>query len=86
MNTTLEAQHKAILEFLMQDHPEIQHIAPDQDLIDSRILDSLRFMNFIFLLEELTGEQFEVDRISVDDFRSIARIESRFLKGERHAA
>lgn len=67
--------------FLREDHPELETIGLDQDLIDSRILDSLRFMNFIFLLEELTGNPFEIDRISVDDFRTLRTIESRFLAG-----
>lgn len=66
--------------FLREDHPEVTHIDLDQDLIDSRILDSLRFMNFLFLLEELTGIPFELDRISVDDFRTLRTIETRFLK------
>lgn len=72
--------------FLREDHPELTEIGMDQDLIDSRILDSLRFMNFLFLLEELTGVPFEIDRIAVDDFRTLRTIEQRFLMGESHDA
>ena len=72
-----------VVDFLRERHPELESIDPEIDLIESRILDSLRFVEFLYLLEELTGREIPLEEVSPDDFRTINRIRARFFDGAR---
>ena len=56
-------------------------LAPDYDLIESRVLDSLAFVEFIVLLEEYSGHEISIDSVSREDFRTIESIRKRFFDG-----
>jgi acyl carrier protein len=53
----------------------------DHDLIESRILDSLGFVEFILLIEEHSGREISIDSVSKEDFRTIDSIRKRFFDG-----
>jgi acyl carrier protein len=48
--------------------------APDMDLLESGLLDSLLLMDLIFRLEEQYGIRFDGDDVSPSNFRSISAI------------
>jgi acyl carrier protein len=51
-------------------------ISPDLDLLDNRLVDSLRFVEFILFLEDLTGVDLRAEaQASVDSFRTLTAIE-----------
>ncbi|MFI7388501.1 acyl carrier protein [Streptomyces sp. NPDC049813] len=54
-------------------------IAPDEDLIEARLIDSMDFLDFIDLLESISGETIDLQTSTIDDFRTLARIQERFL-------
>ena len=56
-------------------------IPDDLDLIENRVIDSLDFMEFVFVLEEVTGRANLLDGVSVDAFRTRAAIRRTFLAG-----
>jgi acyl carrier protein len=73
---------QVILDFLRSKNPKLgEDLDPDLDLIDSRIIDSLAFVEFIFVLEAASGREISVENVSVDDFRTIRSISRRFLDG-----
>jgi len=49
----------AVQEFILGRNPKLGQLDSELDLIDSRAINSLAFVEFIFLLEELTGESYE---------------------------
>jgi acyl carrier protein len=51
----------------------------DTDLIEGRLIDSLDFADFLFLLEEISGRPITLSEVDVDDFRTLRKIEARFL-------
>ncbi|GAA3293653.1 hypothetical protein GCM10020295_16110 [Streptomyces cinereospinus] len=53
--------------------------SPDLDLIEAEILDSLGFMVLLTLLEERTGHEFDLDTVTREDYRTLARMEERLL-------
>jgi acyl carrier protein len=76
---TVESAESVLVDFLRQSAPEGTELGPDVDLIDQRVVDSLGFLNFIFMIEELVGEPIPIDTINVDDFRTLRRIREKFL-------
>ena len=67
------------LDFLLARRPDLGSIDPDYDLIDNRVLDSLGFVNFLYVLEEQTGREITLDTVSPEDFRTLRRIRERFF-------
>ncbi|MEU4112246.1 acyl carrier protein [Streptomyces sp. NPDC048208] len=70
-----------ILTFIHQRNPEVGELKMDDDLIDRRAVDSLAFVEFLYLLEELSGETIDPEEIDVEDFRTLRAIDKRFLHG-----
>ena len=52
---------------------------PDMDLIERRLIDSLGFAEFLFVLEEITGKPVELDQISIESFRTLRNIWRTFF-------
>ncbi|MFB6887859.1 acyl carrier protein [Kitasatospora sp. NPDC056327] len=71
-----------ITEWIEQKNPDLrEEILPDTDLIEARLINSLDFLEFIYLLEQVSGRSVDLDRVTVDDFRSLDRIREVFLTG-----
>ncbi|WP_411103162.1 acyl carrier protein [Streptomyces sp. cmx-4-9] len=54
-------------------------ISPDEDLIEARLIDSMDFLEFIDLLEDLSGSVIDLQEATIDDFRTLNRVRERFL-------
>ncbi|MFE5714243.1 acyl carrier protein [Streptomyces sp. NPDC056501] len=72
---------KPVVDWLRERNPTVDEIPEDLDLIESRLIDSLGFMEFILLLEDLIGRELQIDRIDVDQFRTLRSLKDTFLKG-----
>ena len=59
--------------------PHLTDIGPEEDLIESRMVDSLGFMEFLILIEKLSGQPIDIDSLDINDFRTLSRISSRFF-------
>ena len=55
--------------------------AGDSDLIEAGILDSLKFVELLFHIEQTFGVRLSMDAFEIDDFRSIAKI-AEFLANQ----
>ena len=54
-------------------------IEGDEDLIEARLIDSMDFLEFIDLLEDISGNSIDLQEVTIDDFRTIDRVQQRFL-------
>lgn len=54
----------------------------DVDLIENRLIDSLDFAEFLFLLEQVSGKAINLEQVDLDSFRTLRSIQSRFLPGD----
>ena len=80
--STIEASgnyHSQIERWLLNNNPDLLIIPKDLDLLENRLIDSLRFMEFIFFLETLSGSAIDIAQIHIDDFRTIQCIVERYL-------
>jgi len=56
------------------------------DLIENRVIDSLRFMEFLYFLQEVTGRDIKLDGLTLDHFRTLHAIRTNFLLDAQGAA
>jgi acyl carrier protein len=69
-----------VREYLRRQRPELPDIDLHFDLIENRVLDSLRFVDFLYFLEERTGREIALEDVAPEDFRSIHAITTRFFR------
>ncbi len=74
-----DQQLDAVLEWLHAKNPDAGEIGMQVDLIENRLVDSLDFMEFVLLLEEISGRENLIDQLSVDHFRTLASIREQIL-------
>ncbi|MEU6353801.1 phosphopantetheine-binding protein [Streptomyces sp. NPDC047072] len=68
-----------IRQWILAKHEDRTDIAPDEDLIEKRLVDSLSFVEFVFLIEETSGQEIDMDNLDLGEVRTLAAIEKRFL-------
>lgn len=57
-------------------------IEDDLDLIESGVLDSLKMMTLIIVIETIRGRPIEIDEMSVDHLRTVDLIRQNFFANE----
>ncbi|MFE2875071.1 acyl carrier protein [Streptomyces roseus] len=72
---------KPITDWLRERNPTVEDIPDDLDLIENRLIDSLGFMEFILLLEDLIGRELSLDQVDVNQFRTLRSLREHFLEG-----
>jgi acyl carrier protein len=83
--TELDAATSAtgkVLEWIKSRKPDVPDIDLDTDLITQRLIDSLSLVEFIFLLEELSGKRIDMQSLQLDQFRTLRRVQENFLGAE----
>ncbi|MFE9049911.1 acyl carrier protein [Streptomyces rubiginosohelvolus] len=53
--------------------------------VDEDLIDSMDFLEFVDLLEEISGSSIDLQEVTIDDFRTLARVKERFLDPAGHA-
>ncbi|TQF01850.1 acyl carrier protein [Kitasatospora acidiphila] len=75
----MSANIEPIKSWILGRHPQRTDIAPDLDLIENRLIDSLSFVEFVFLLEQTSGRPIDMATVEVDHLRTLASIEEHFF-------
>lgn len=52
----------------------------DQDLVDSGILDSLFFVEYVLMIQELSGKEIEVGEELLESTRSLNKVKTNFFQ------
>jgi acyl carrier protein len=68
--------------WILQKNTKIDTVEHTTDLIEIRLIDSLSFVEFVFVIEQASGASIDVEQIDVDDFRSLAAIERKYFAAE----
>ncbi|MGY9065866.1 acyl carrier protein [Streptomyces sp. CAS3] len=71
-----------VKDWILKRHPEHADIPGDLDLIENRLIDSLSFVEFVFLLEQHSGRAIEMETLDVDSIRTLDAIEAAFFLAE----
>jgi acyl carrier protein len=70
-----------ITTFLHSKCPDSDPIGPHEDLVDTGVLNSMHFVELLYLIETELGAEISMDDVTTDDFRTIANIKARFFPG-----
>lgn len=74
-----QAGLEVLTRWILDRNPGREHLGPDEDLIENRLVDSLSFVEFIFLVEEAAGVEIDVNTLDLADVRTLDAIQKRFL-------
>jgi len=68
-----------IKDWVKSKRPDIGEIEEDYDIISNRIIDSLLFMELVYLIEHLSGKEIDFSNLSVEDFSTLNNIKINFF-------
>lgn len=74
------AGHDQVKQWVLQRNPDVSDIEPDCDLLESRLVDSLSFTEFVVFVARVSGVDICFDSLNVDDFRTLRDITERFFR------
>ena len=76
-----------ITSFRQSKCPDVGPIGVDEDLVLTGVLNSMHFVELLYLIEAELDTEISLDQVSTDDFRTISKIRSRFFpEAEAEAA
>ncbi len=75
----INIQVAPLVKWLKDRKPELETIPMDADLVTEGILDSLQFVNFLFVIEQARGEPIPQDLVIPSNFTTLNDIARNFL-------
>ena len=68
-----------VKDWILGRHAERDELAPDENIIDSRLVDSMSFIELIYVIESASGAEIDFDSIDLADFQSLSAIDRAFF-------
>lgn len=68
-----------VKKWILSKRPERTDIPSDLDLIDTRLVDSLSFVEFIFVIEQASGRVIDTESLDLNQLRTLEAIERSFF-------
>jgi acyl carrier protein len=72
---------ETLREWLLEKHPDIARIDDDTDLFEHKLLDSINFVEYILIIEELIDREIPVTPDLIPRTSTLARVRDNFLAG-----
>ncbi len=69
-----------LVAWLKERKPEITEVSLDEDLLKGGLLDSLQFVNFLLVIEQLRGNPIPPDLVVPANFTTLRTIHDTFLR------
>lgn len=74
-----------VRDWILTKQEDRSSIGPDEDLIENRLIDSLTFVEFVFVIERASGTEIDVDNVDLADFKNLTAIEKAFFATDDRA-
>ena len=81
----LDTVRRRILEIFL-DCFDTRIASADVDLLEGRLVDSLRIVDLVFELEQRFGVSLDFEQLEIEDFRTISRLAERLQRAPLAAA
>ena len=72
-------QLNALREWILSRNPELHDLDPETDIIESRIIDSLQFVEMLLYIEQLRGAEISEEALNIEFFRTLKQIDEYFF-------
>lgn len=79
MTTSTETRLGNVIQWILAKNPARSSLDPSEDLIVNRLIDSLSFVEFVFLIEQESGTSIDVENIDLEQFRTLNAIARTFF-------
>ncbi|MFI0902073.1 acyl carrier protein [Streptomyces sioyaensis] len=66
-----------LTDWIKDKNPEAQEIPEDLDIVETRTVTSLQFVEFLLYIEELRGSAIPAEEMDIDSFRTLRSIADR---------
>lgn len=66
-------------DWIMAKNSRTDEIPFEYDLIESGLIDSLSFIEFIFTIEAASGRKIDIENIDIDHFRTLSAINAKYF-------
>lgn len=67
--------------WIISNNESAEGMGLDTDIVENKLIDSLNFINFLVLVEELRGGEIPYDEVEVERFRTLRAIRTHFFDG-----
>jgi acyl carrier protein len=81
MNSDLQPEIDLLRNWILERRPEVRCVGDEDELIESRILDSFALLEFVFFVEEVFGREIVLDESVAKNFRTLASTCRHFKEG-----
>lgn len=71
-----------VRKWIINANPDITSLDDDTDIVDSRIVTSLQFVELLLYIEEVCGTELDYDQLDIDSVRTLLDIEQNYLSHE----
>lgn len=71
-----------VRDWILGRNPERTGIGQDENLIESRLVDSLSFVELVYTIEDASGVEIDFDSIDLKDFETMSAIDRAFFTRE----
>ncbi|MEV8456174.1 4'-phosphopantetheinyl transferase superfamily protein [Streptomyces sp. NPDC052095] len=68
-----------VRDWILGRHENRTELAPDVNIIENRLVDSLSFVELVYTIEDASGTEIDFDAIDIEDFQSLDTIEKAFF-------
>lgn len=70
---------ETLREWLLEKHPDLERIDDDMDLFEHKLIDSINFVEYILIIEELIDREIPVTPDLVRKTATLASVREHFL-------
>jgi acyl carrier protein len=81
MTGELQPEIELLRNWILQNHPKVRSVGDEDELIESRLLDSFALLEFVFFVEEIFGREIALDESVAKNFRTLTAVCRAFKIG-----
>lgn len=70
---------EAVREWILARNPGRDSVGNDENIMRSRLVDSLSFVDLVYTIEAAADVEIDLDAINVEEFETISSIEKTFF-------
>lgn len=79
MTKSIKEQTQLIVDWIKTLNDGMRDLDLDEDLFESGLVSSLKFMQLVLLIERVTGQEVDMDSVELEQFSSVNAIVDNFL-------